>query len=403
MQQKTMQTTQSHRHAFTLVELLVVIAIIGMLIAILLPAVQAAREAARRMQCSNNIRQLTLTVHSFHNTHDRLPAAVFDSITTSLNLRGYGAFPLLLPFMEQQALYDAFIVRHEPNDSFRGPGVHREENAALSALLCPSDSIGRSRFVRGATIQHGVDTFHAFSNYRGSRGDLVGVDGIGWGHPDNPFFHFCLPNSHVPGEWVVQYNMQRSWLRAYNFTGALDVIVTSGISNSIAFSEGLIGNYSSGFGGLYREVIALVNNTAFYNEIPQNCLNVKGVSHQLVTGHPNLTANSWLGRIIWGSPPIHYAFYTLLPPNSPNCAANVPYYFLMSASSHHLGGVNVSFLDGSARFITNSIETKNLHRSVTTQSIPGMPPAFPYDSDGPFSYGVWAELGAVNSNTSPSL
>src|SRR6188474_2683919 len=91
----------SLRRAFTLVELLVVIAIIGVLVALLLPAVQAAREAARRMSCSNNLKQLSLALHNYEDTHKTLPPAGIDSNQMSWTV-------LLLPYMEQKPLYDQF-------------------------------------------------------------------------------------------------------------------------------------------------------------------------------------------------------------------------------------------------------------------------------------------------------
>ena len=91
-------------HGFTLVELLVVIAIIGTLVALLLPAVQAAREAARRSQCTNNLRQLGLAVHSFHDTHQQLPPAkIWDRYAT------WAVF--ILPYVEEQNAYDAWDLQ----------------------------------------------------------------------------------------------------------------------------------------------------------------------------------------------------------------------------------------------------------------------------------------------------
>jgi prepilin-type N-terminal cleavage/methylation domain-containing protein/prepilin-type processing-associated H-X9-DG protein len=104
---------KSSRNAFTLVELLVVIAIIGILVALLLPAVQAAREAARRSQCLNNMRQLSIAMHNHHDTYKRLPPGGLGVANT-----GEGAVPRLawsafvLPFMEQQNLQDLVDLKH---------------------------------------------------------------------------------------------------------------------------------------------------------------------------------------------------------------------------------------------------------------------------------------------------
>ncbi|MDR3108751.1 MAG: DUF1559 domain-containing protein, partial [Planctomycetaceae bacterium] len=99
---------RSSRSAFTLLELLVVIAIIGVLIALLLPAVQAAREAARRMQCSNHLKQLGLAVHNFHDTKQGAPPCFIDEFKV-------GFFGFLFPYMEKQSLYDILTTMKSPS------------------------------------------------------------------------------------------------------------------------------------------------------------------------------------------------------------------------------------------------------------------------------------------------
>jgi prepilin-type N-terminal cleavage/methylation domain-containing protein/prepilin-type processing-associated H-X9-DG protein len=97
------------RPGFTLIELLVVIAIIGVLIALLLPAVQSAREAARRSQCVNNLKQLGIAAHNFHDTQNQLPVSTrVDGLTTSPRVSG---LTRLLPFLEQTTVYDAFNLK----------------------------------------------------------------------------------------------------------------------------------------------------------------------------------------------------------------------------------------------------------------------------------------------------
>src|SRR6516225_9196948 len=99
------------RLAFTLIELLVVIAIIGVLIALLLPAVQKVREAANRMKCANNLKQLGLAMHNHHDAMGTFPPAYVNTGTFYRNSRYYithGWAPFLLPYIEKQPLYDLY-------------------------------------------------------------------------------------------------------------------------------------------------------------------------------------------------------------------------------------------------------------------------------------------------------
>src|SRR5688572_26000357 len=102
------------RSAFTLVELLVVIAIIGVLVALLLPAVQTARESARRMKCSNQLKQFGLALHNYHDTHNSFPAGhmfrgIFDgNATDAQGGSGFGWGTAILPYIEQLSLYNQF-------------------------------------------------------------------------------------------------------------------------------------------------------------------------------------------------------------------------------------------------------------------------------------------------------
>lgn len=153
----------SVRKGFTLVELLVVIAIIGILIALLLPAVQAAREAARRMQCTNNLKQIGLALHNYHGTYKTFPPSVIWGYPNTPEYQ-LGVLPApyhhtwctaILPFMEQQSLYDTV--------DFRLPAWNQPiVGTQVSGLRCPSDSGGLNQPADTSGI--------AITNYPGSMG-----------------------------------------------------------------------------------------------------------------------------------------------------------------------------------------------------------------------------------------
>jgi len=140
-----MSVLLSKRRAFTLVELLVVIAIIGILIALLLPAVQAAREAARRSQCTNNLKQAGLAMHNYHSSTKALPARKSYSLSTRAS--GWIA---LLPYLEQSALYQQFQAMTPPLGAEASTYTHYpwavapSNNTTVPAVLCPSDPGNKS-------------------------------------------------------------------------------------------------------------------------------------------------------------------------------------------------------------------------------------------------------------------
>jgi prepilin-type N-terminal cleavage/methylation domain-containing protein/prepilin-type processing-associated H-X9-DG protein len=139
------------QRAFTLVELLVVIAIIGLLVALLLPAVQAAREASRRVQCQNNLKQIGLALHGYHSAWGNFPPAYLARPLTGLELSaGWGWGTLILPYSEQRPLYNAAnfdlgfgeVVVNRPDFPGGLYANHTMKQVSLSMFLCPSGGGG---------------------------------------------------------------------------------------------------------------------------------------------------------------------------------------------------------------------------------------------------------------------
>jgi prepilin-type N-terminal cleavage/methylation domain-containing protein/prepilin-type processing-associated H-X9-DG protein len=160
---------------FTLVELLVVIAIIGILVALLLPAVQAARESARRTQCVNNLKQLGLAVHNYHDTFKKLPEGVSpwaEGARPATNLTGQGWILTMLPQLEQQPLFNQFAP-YLTSSMLSGGGIAHPNCAAamqtrLPVLECPSDDT-RERIRTDQYQWTGIQV--ATTSYKGCIGD----------------------------------------------------------------------------------------------------------------------------------------------------------------------------------------------------------------------------------------
>jgi hypothetical protein len=295
---------------------------------------------------------------------------------------------LVLPYIEQEALYASLAIPYkagatgdagQQNIYYRTSGHNRK----ISTFLCPSDGNSQINVTSGTSMNNTI------ISYRASRADMVAPD-----VPNNSDMGAVNPST--------QLIMRRSWLRAGQFVGGFEII-TDGTSNSIMFSEGIIHDGTGGSpGGNYKSNLA-TGVKAHYDQVPQDCLNLKGAGGNYAGATQaklNDVGHNLGRRALYVYPHCTY-FHTLLPPNSPSCHEDWN-KVLISASSNHSGGVNASMLDASVRFITDTISTANLSRSVTTQS-PDVPPANPYDSTGTFSYGLWSELGSINGGESASL
>jgi len=195
-----------HRIGFTLVELLVVIAIIGVLVALLLPAVQQAREAARRMSCTNNLKQLGIALHNYHDTYNKLPPGGLHFITPSgaagdSTSWGTGWITMILPFIEQSPLHDQYNF-----NTLRARESPNVVSVEIKALRCPSDSGYKEP--RSNTAQF-------------ARGNYAGNAGSG-----NPFStgNFSLKRERGPFSYAQPH--------AVNFSEIAD-----GLSNTILVAE----------------------------------------------------------------------------------------------------------------------------------------------------------------------
>ncbi|MFO0788566.1 MAG: DUF1559 domain-containing protein [Pirellulales bacterium] len=194
---------RSRRSAFTLVELLVVIAIIGILVALLLPAIQAAREAARRTQCQNNLKNVALAVLNYESSRKILPAGtVFPKLTNGIvdpTIQGNVDFGpswivLILPQLENQQLYDSFVFKNPSTGvpvAMRDNQNFDERGTVLTELLCPSDPNTKVKYqghggnwARGNYAANvGLGATHTTPGLPNSAPGILGPDSAGWHYP----------------------------------------------------------------------------------------------------------------------------------------------------------------------------------------------------------------------------
>lgn len=309
------------RRGFTLVELLVVIAIIGVLIALLLPAVQQAREAARRMQCSNQIKQLTLAFHNYHDTHKKFPALQYNIVksdgTNVSSWRGHGAYTMILPYIEQNALYDRYDFTLEWDAGINATNGKTK----LDAFLCPSD-IG-----------------YPDSNWGGNNYGLNGGS--------RRDFYSTGAAVAASGPFVRR---QESGFRD----------LTDGSSNVIFIAEILKGDASNSQLTPERDFTYQLSLST--DQFPtQSDIETAG-------GDCDSTASGWqqsnAGRTWGASFPGFIGMNTIAPPNWKhiNCCSGGGFGYacdrngIVPARSLHPGGVLASMGDGSVKFFAETID-----------------------------------------------
>jgi prepilin-type N-terminal cleavage/methylation domain-containing protein/prepilin-type processing-associated H-X9-DG protein len=307
---------------FTLIELLVVIAIIAVLISLLLPAVQSAREAARRAQCVNNLKQLALAANNYESANTVFPGGSYSGLN-GFNPPHWGTYPenfscfvRMLPYFEQGAMANAinFNLMSADVANLTVGGVR------VSSLICPSD-------LSNDTIQLPATRASSFGVTPGWSFNLIdqgNIDAV-----------FPLP----PGSWQQAFTSYAGNAGTFTF-GYSNLMPTS----VLPFFNGVIYNDSS---VKISAVTDGTSNTFLFGE------HSKGLLFKLDPGYA-VSDNSWnSGR--W----YDTLFATLYPLNQGNgnnaSLKSDSYYYPTAAGSLHPGGANFAFCDGSVRFIKNSI------------------------------------------------
>ena len=339
------------RRGFTLIELLVVIAIIGVLIALLLPAVQAARESARRAQCTNNLKQLALAVNTYAEQNgSTLPPHLVDVPVNGANInvqpgQDHSLHVRILPFIEQQPAYNSMnfntAVRWGPGDGTCPPDCGEARlygvmhmtvvTQTIQSFLCPSDPNPGNLKPLGWTGQQRVI---AASNYPNNIGLNRHLNGWRFNGP-----------GYIGTTWDAQL---RPVISMATFI--------DGTSNTALFSEWVkgpaeISGVKDGLGMVYQSG---TNSDQFSGQLYADWQHAQACQQNGVT-------RDWGWKGEWWVEGDRNCYSHTQTPNRRSCNyANIGVdgrgtITMMAASSLHPGGVNVAFVDGSVKFIKSSI------------------------------------------------
>jgi len=347
--------TLRNRLAFTLVELLVVVAIIGVLVALLLPAVQTAREAARRMRCTNNQKQVSIALHNYNDVFGRFPYLRGGRNSAANRCGDYHGILACLPYFEEGARFQLWAS--DPNAIEPWNNTYLPWQNQIQVLLCNSSPKPQNLYYPNAMQR----------SYHFSVGTTVNDNYLG---ATNGLFAFQTPgatsNPCPPGP-----NSQKTWK---------DVV--DGTSNTVAVSEKALGftpKTQSIYGQSVWPISNIDNDATLCLATAQNKRYVSGnvstwtAGSLFAFGHPH-----------WG------AFTTILPPNGPSCftrnndnPSNSTGIF--TVSSYHPGGAVAAMADGSVHFIPETIDCGNFGVGANK------------------NFGVWGALGTINGGESATF
>lgn len=314
---------------FTLVELLVVIAIIGILIALLLPAVQAARESARRSQCFNNLHQIGIALHNYHNVNRHFPPGGKGDFCDPFSAWSWAVY--LLPYLEEQSIYDAIGIddRDTPYpDCDTGFAQYGAEDALrnrdrflifrnrINLFRCPSDDAPDINDELPILNANGQQVDIAVSNYKAAANSVIRAGG------DN-FSQFFPPKIHV---WAGAYptaaiDAAADGIFSYHSDTSI-ADITDGSSKTLAIGETVWqqGDLISGAGTLYASIYDFGDYIMAAGNFPINCKD------------PN-------------------AKVEIMFQQQTGCLLSREVY-----RSQHSGGANFTLGDGSARFLSETID-----------------------------------------------